>query len=156
MGKRKWLSFISFHWPLMCSQEQDMPIGPRQMEALQLKGVSVLLRELLLHEEPKMMAISVTQPNVSPLFISPAFIGRTAGTERQFLPCLVSWFSCIAFRHYVGALCSKKKKESFDLTKWHSCHKHWLTSGFLTRPSWKEHVRGSWVQSCLYLHQWHW
>ncbi len=31
-----------------------------------------------------------------------------------------------------------------------------LTSGFLTLPSWKEHVRGSWVQSCLYLHQWHW
>lgn len=82
MGKRKWLSFISFHWPLMCSQEQDMPIGPRQMEALQLKGVSVLLRELLLHEEPKMTAISVTQPNVSLLFISPAFIGRRGGTER--------------------------------------------------------------------------
>lgn len=32
----------------------------------------------------------------------------------------------------------------------------WLTSGFFTRPSWKEQVRGSWVQSCLYLHQWHW
>lgn len=44
----------------MCSQEQDMPIGPCQMEALQLKGVSVLLTELRLHEEHKMTAISET------------------------------------------------------------------------------------------------
>lgn len=73
MGERKWLSFISFHWPLMCSQERDMPIGPCQMEALLLKGVSVLLTQLLLHEEPKMTAISVTQPNISPLFFFAIF-----------------------------------------------------------------------------------
>lgn len=82
MGERKWLSFISFHWPLMCSQERDMPIDPCQMEALLLKGVSVLLTELLLHEEPKMTAISVTQPNISPLFISPSFI---AGARKENL-----------------------------------------------------------------------
>lgn len=66
--------------------------------------------------------------------------------------------------HFISAQFGAKHTAIVSAKSWHILidffRQHsalWLlvlTSGSFTRPSWKEQLLGSWVQTCRYLHQW--